>query len=112
MWAKFHSDNSVNKEGFSAKFFPEYDECENMQPEDDDACQHRCINVIGGFECECNAGFKLNEDGRTCDEACGGFLTEAAGEIKSPNWPKKYWVRESQTFGTYLRISKGASENF
>uniref|UniRef100_A0A673LGE8 EGF-like domain-containing protein n=1 Tax=Sinocyclocheilus rhinocerous TaxID=307959 RepID=A0A673LGE8_9TELE len=29
-------------------------------------CQHRCVNTRGSFYCECNPGFRLHIDGRTC----------------------------------------------
>ena len=94
LYAKFHSDNSVNKAGFSAKFFPEWDECENMHLLDDsdpNKCQQKCVNTDEGFECKCEAGWKLNEDGRSCEEACGGYLTAESGVIKSPGYPDNYF---------------------
>ena len=27
---------------------------------------------------------------RTCEAACGGFVTNLDGEITSPNWPREY----------------------
>ena len=62
------------------------------------ACQQRCVNTIEGFECKCDAGFKLNDDGRTCDETCGGILTNTTGEIKSPGWPKNYPLSKKCTW--------------
>ncbi|VDN98375.1 unnamed protein product, partial [Rodentolepis nana] len=29
-------------------------------------CQHRCINVEGSYSCDCNPGWQLGNDGRTC----------------------------------------------
>ena len=31
-------------------------------------CQHVCVNTAqpGGFRCECNSGYELNHDNRTC----------------------------------------------
>ena len=29
-------------------------------------CQQVCVNTIGGFQCECTAGFQLNLDNSTC----------------------------------------------
>ena len=31
-----------------------------------DGCQQRCVNTPGSFRCECNSGYSLNSDGRTC----------------------------------------------
>ena len=36
-------------------------ECENNS-----TCDHRCINTIGSFICECNSGYQLNDDLMTC----------------------------------------------
>ena len=36
-------------------------ECENNS-----TCDHRCINTIGSFICECNTGYQLNDDLMTC----------------------------------------------
>ena len=30
-------------------------------------CQQTCINTFGSFRCECNTGFQLRNDGRTCE---------------------------------------------
>nr|XP_009935964.1 PREDICTED: multiple epidermal growth factor-like domains protein 6 [Opisthocomus hoazin] len=29
-------------------------------------CQHRCVNTLGSYYCECKPGFRLHTDGRTC----------------------------------------------
>ena len=29
-------------------------------------CEQVCVNTIGGFRCECMAGFELNLDNSTC----------------------------------------------
>ena len=41
----------------------EYDEClsENHR------CDHRCVNTLGGFRCECNIGYELHSDGKRCE---------------------------------------------
>lgn len=30
-------------------------------------CDHICVNTIGSFFCSCEEGYKLNDDGYTCD---------------------------------------------
>lgn len=40
----------------------EVDECKS----DNHGCEHRCINKIGGYECECDIGYSLQSDGKTC----------------------------------------------
>ena len=39
------------------------DEC--AKPETN-GCEHRCINTLTGFHCECNAGYRLMPDGKAC----------------------------------------------
>ena len=31
-------------------------------------CQHFCVNTEGSFHCECNEGYKLADDGYSCDD--------------------------------------------
>uniref|UniRef100_A0A8C3S8M0 Matrilin 4 n=1 Tax=Chelydra serpentina TaxID=8475 RepID=A0A8C3S8M0_CHESE len=38
----------------------------DMCTEMDHGCQHTCVSVPGSFYCECNPGYKLNTDGKTC----------------------------------------------
>ncbi len=36
------------------------DECLNNQ------CAHSCVNLVGGFRCECDEGYILGEDRMSC----------------------------------------------
>uniref|UniRef100_A0A8D0GG69 Matrilin 4 n=1 Tax=Sphenodon punctatus TaxID=8508 RepID=A0A8D0GG69_SPHPU len=38
----------------------------DMCTELDHGCQHTCVSVPGSFYCECNPGYKLNADRKTC----------------------------------------------
>ncbi|XP_022536438.2 bone morphogenetic protein 1b isoform X2 [Astyanax mexicanus] len=87
LWMKFVSDASVNKAGFSANFFKETDEC--ARP-DRGQCKQRCINTLGSYRCGCDPGFELASDRRSCEAACGGFITKLNGSFSSPGWPKEY----------------------
>ncbi len=31
------------------------------------SCEQLCTNTPGSYTCQCNAGFRLNTNGRTCD---------------------------------------------
>ncbi|XP_038225620.1 matrilin-4 [Dermochelys coriacea] len=44
----------------------------DMCTEMDHGCQHTCVSIPGSFYCECNPGYKLNTDGKTCSstDAC------------------------------------------
>ena len=43
-------------------YFLDVDECS----EDSDGCEHTCINTPGSFVCDCNSGYFLNLDKKTC----------------------------------------------
>ena len=38
-------------------------------------CQHQCININGSYTCQCNEGFLLNSNGKTCT---GKFWIESS----------------------------------
>ncbi|KAG8446820.1 hypothetical protein GDO86_014322 [Hymenochirus boettgeri] len=40
--------------------------CIDMCTEMDHGCQHKCVNVPSSYYCECNQGYKLNADKKTC----------------------------------------------
>ena len=35
----------------------------NECTDDDSLCEHQCVNSIGSYECSCNNGFVLGENG-------------------------------------------------
>ena len=35
---------------------------------------------------------------RTCESACGGYVTASEGEITSPNWPQDYPINKQCTW--------------
>lgn len=41
------------------------DECASPET---NQCEHRCINTLIGFHCECNTGYKLMRDGKACED--------------------------------------------
>ncbi|TNM91924.1 hypothetical protein fugu_018936 [Takifugu bimaculatus] len=87
LWLKFVSDGSVNKAGFAANFFKETDECSRP---DNGHCQQRCLNTLGSYRCACDPGYELAADRRSCETACGGFVTKLNGSLTTPGWPKDY----------------------
>ncbi|KAM4579034.1 bone morphogenetic protein 1a isoform 1-T1 [Fundulus diaphanus] len=87
LWMKFVSDGSVNKAGFAANFFKETDECSKP---DNGRCEQRCVNTLGSYKCACDPGYELAADKRSCEAACGGFITKLNGSITSPGWPREY----------------------
>ncbi|XP_018526748.1 bone morphogenetic protein 1 isoform X2 [Lates calcarifer] len=87
LWLKFVSDGSVNKAGFAANFFKEMDECSRP---DNGHCEQRCLNTLGSYRCACDPGYELAADRRSCETACGGFITKLNGSLTTPGWPKEY----------------------
>ncbi|XP_076019983.1 bone morphogenetic protein 1-like isoform X2 [Genypterus blacodes] len=87
LWLKFASDATVNKAGFAVNFFKEMDEC--AKP-DSGECEQRCVNTLGSYRCACEPGYELAPDRRSCETACGGFITRLNGSLSSPGWPKEY----------------------
>ena len=51
-------------------FVSDVDECES----DKGGCQHKCLNTDGSFRCECQEGFKLQTDKKTCEVNNGKML--------------------------------------
>ena len=39
------------------------DECAKIEL---NQCEHKCVNTLTGYHCECNAGYKLMPDGKAC----------------------------------------------
>ena len=47
------------------------DQCSN----NNGGCQQKCTNLIPDYNCSCNTGYTLNEDGLSCDgERLAGFV--------------------------------------
>ncbi|GAB1598696.1 tolloid-like protein 2 [Argonauta hians] len=86
LYVKFFSDGSVQKAGFSAMFTREYDECMT----DYHGCDHKCVNTLGSYKCECEIGYELHSDGKKCEDACGGFINVENGTFQSPSFPDLY----------------------
>lgn len=61
--------------------FSDVDECVQYAH----ICSHSCRNTAGGFVCDCQPGYRLHSDGRTCNEVeehvtgrytCGLFMSD------------------------------------
>uniref|UniRef100_A0A8B9FYP0 Metalloendopeptidase n=1 Tax=Amazona collaria TaxID=241587 RepID=A0A8B9FYP0_9PSIT len=87
VWMRFASDATINKAGFAANFFKEMDECSLP---DNGGCEQHCENTLGSYKCTCEPGYELTADKKSCEAACGGFITKLNGTITSPGWPKEY----------------------
>lgn len=85
LYIKFQSDTNIGKDGFEAKYTKETNEC--LTGEHD--CNQICVNTISGYRCECEIGYEF-DDNHKCINACGGYLSDPSGVIKSPNHPNPY----------------------
>ncbi|CAG9862752.1 unnamed protein product [Phyllotreta striolata] len=94
MTIRFLSDGSVQKTGFSAVIFKEYDECAKV----DHGCAQLCVNTLGSFYCSCRIGFELHSDGKNCQDACGGVFNQPNGTITSPLFPNLYPANKNCTW--------------
>ena len=54
------------------------------------SCQQVCVNNDGSYDCDCEEGYALNSDGRTCSISCGGNYTASSGSFHTPGWPTHY----------------------
>ncbi|EDV29248.1 uncharacterized protein TRIADDRAFT_19226, partial [Trichoplax adhaerens] len=43
----------------------DFDECASSATNN---CQQVCVNTVGGYTCDCQSGYQLNSDGRTCTD--------------------------------------------
>ncbi|XP_076320907.1 epidermal growth factor-like protein 8 isoform X1 [Tachypleus tridentatus] len=49
--------------GWTGKFCEiDINECE----QDENVCDHQCVNNLGSYHCDCHKGFKLLSDGKSC----------------------------------------------
>nr|VZI15896.1 unnamed protein product [Spirometra erinaceieuropaei] len=88
---KFNSDNLGHQKGFKANFkkviYSEVSQCAIT----DHGCEHLCVDIPGGYKCQCNDDFELLPDKKSCQSlACGGYLRKGEGYITSPGFPKEY----------------------
>ncbi|BHF63167.1 Bone morphoproteintic protein 1 [Sparganum proliferum] len=91
MTVRFVTDAGVQKQGFEARFqkvsYAEKDNCVR----DNHDCEQVCINISGGYKCQCYDGYNLLPDEKTCQPlACGDYLRKGSGYITSPGFPKEY----------------------
>lgn len=87
MRIKFKSDKTVQKSGFSAKFYTVINQCANKNG----GCQHECQTTQNSFKCSCKSGFVLHANGFDCVPGrCRYEIVKPQGEIRSENYPNKY----------------------
>nr|VZI15898.1 unnamed protein product [Spirometra erinaceieuropaei] len=88
---RFLSDDRVQGQGFEINFekviLVGTDRCATVNHD----CEQICVNIPGGYECQCNDDFKLLPDKKSCKStACGGLLNADNGDISSPEFPDWY----------------------
>ncbi|KAM4636474.1 complement C1r subcomponent [Discoglossus pictus] len=117
MTIQFHSDfsnedgdSTVPYQGFQAYYqAQDSDECsapDGLSVPWTPPCQHICHNYVGGYFCSCLAGYKLQNDKRSCKVECSSQLyTEESGTISSPEYPKPYPPDLNCNYS--IRVEKG-----
>uniref|UniRef100_A0A914YVX1 Metalloendopeptidase n=1 Tax=Panagrolaimus superbus TaxID=310955 RepID=A0A914YVX1_9BILA len=91
----FNSDNSMERSGFSAEYFVDFDEC----LKDNGNCEQICVNTVGSYECRCSNGLALADDGHSCVTGeCFFQNYEPFGEIRSPEFPNFYPLGKNCTW--------------
>ncbi|BHF63146.1 Bone morphoproteintic protein 1 [Sparganum proliferum] len=57
----------------------------------DHGCEQLCVDIPGGYKCQCYDGFELLPDQKSCQSlACGDYVRKGSGYITSPGFPKEY----------------------
>ena len=63
-----HHDSAINEKclllNVHCHFSLDINECSSNEGRG--PCEHICINTLAGYICQCNRGFSLNTDKRTC----------------------------------------------
>ena len=44
-------------------YFTDINECNGLLV----SCEHSCINTVGSYECDCDNGYELHSNGRSCN---------------------------------------------
>jgi len=73
---------------FSTEFNLDKDEC----AVNNGGCAQICRNTVGSYQCACQNGFTLHDNGHDCKEGGCKFEISAPpeGEITSPGYPEPY----------------------
>lgn len=89
LYIKFVSDNQFGKTGFNITYDDDLDECEQNLND----CEQTCINQVNGYRCDCQDGYSLGKDGKTCINKCSGVITIDSNKsniLTSPFYPNDY----------------------
>ncbi|BHF63132.1 Bone morphoproteintic protein 1 [Sparganum proliferum] len=91
MTLKFVSDGVISKKGFRVRFenvpYSKIDQCTISNH----GCEHTCVNIAGGYKCQCHDGYYLLPDGKSCQSsACGEYMRSTRDKIASPGFPNEY----------------------
>ncbi|CAH0558866.1 unnamed protein product [Brassicogethes aeneus] len=88
---RFKSDNNIQKSGFAAVFYVNFNKCSV----NNGGCQHNCIQTFISSNCTCRVGYRLHENGKDCKEdLCTHEINSHTGKFQSPNYPNHYPGRQ------------------
>lgn len=71
------------------------DECSKVEVHQ---CGHKCVDTLTGYLCECNAGYKLLEDGKACADIDECVETPGVCSQYCSNTPGSYYCKCDETY--------------
>ena len=73
-------------------------------------CDHNCVDTDESYYCECDPGYTLSDDRKTC--RCGGVLTDTQGSFQTPGWPYRYPQKDLQCEWTVIGSASSREVRF
>lgn len=71
------------------------DECARVEM---NQCEHKCVNTLTSFYCECNEGYRLMQDGKMCEDVDECAQVKGKCSHYCFNTPGSYYCKCNETF--------------